>query len=124
MRGLRWGNAVVLVLGTAAFVFAPFPTCPVRLTFGVPCPGCGGTRAILAALRGDFATSMQLHPLAAPLLVLIVPSVLLVVRSVLLGRPSEPLPTPLRIAWHAAFAALIALWIARFFGLFGGPAPI
>ena len=115
---------MVLVLGTAAFVFAPFPTCPMRVALHIPCPGCGGTRAILAALHGDFRTAFQLHPLAVPLLFLLVPSIYLVLRSVLLGRSAEPLPGPLRNAWTVGILAMIALWILRFFGLFGGPAPI
>ena len=32
-------------------------------TFGVPCPGCGMTRATLAALRLDFAEAFRLHPM-------------------------------------------------------------
>jgi uncharacterized protein DUF2752 len=27
--------------------------CPIRAVFGIDCPGCGGTRALLALMRGD-----------------------------------------------------------------------
>jgi hypothetical protein len=27
--------------------------CPIRAVFGIDCPGCGGTRALAAVLRGD-----------------------------------------------------------------------
>ena len=43
------------------------------LTFTkIPCPGCGMTRAILAALRLDFKTAFHLHPMfwSLPLLYL------------------------------------------------------
>lgn len=30
---------------------------------GVPCPGCGMTRAYLAAMRLDFAEAFRMHPL-------------------------------------------------------------
>jgi hypothetical protein len=37
--------------------------CPFRLFFGIPCPGCGMTRAFFAFFRGDFSGMMQAHPL-------------------------------------------------------------
>ena len=37
--------------------------CPVRFLFGIPCPGCGITRACMAALRGEFADAFRWHPL-------------------------------------------------------------
>ncbi len=37
--------------------------CPVALVFGVPCPGCGLTRAVLLLFRGDFAGAFSMHPL-------------------------------------------------------------
>ena len=37
--------------------------CLFRKLTGVPCPGCGMTRAHLAALRLDFRTAFYYHPL-------------------------------------------------------------
>ena len=37
--------------------------CIFRLMTGIPCPGCGMTRAWLAALRLDFAAAFAYHPL-------------------------------------------------------------
>ena len=37
--------------------------CIFRLVTGIPCPGCGMTRAWLAALRLDFAAAFAYHPL-------------------------------------------------------------
>lgn len=37
--------------------------CTVRLTTGLPCPGCGMTRAYLALIQGDFAGAFFWHPL-------------------------------------------------------------
>lgn len=38
--------------------------CPIRAATGVPCPGCGLTRASLEILRGDFSASFQTHAFA------------------------------------------------------------
>ena len=47
--------------------------CPILRLTGVPCPGCGMTRACLAVLRGDFAQAFRLHAMvfALPLLLLL-----------------------------------------------------
>ena len=37
--------------------------CPIRRVTGAPCPGCGMTRAWLAALHLDLAGAFRLHPL-------------------------------------------------------------
>lgn len=36
--------------------------CPSMLVFGLPCPGCGLTRAGILLLKGDFAGAFQMHP--------------------------------------------------------------
>jgi len=42
--------------------------CWFRKVTGLPCPGCGGTRAFVFALHGDFYHSLQLNPAALVLL--------------------------------------------------------
>lgn len=37
--------------------------CIIRKFFGVYCPGCGGTRAVMAFLQGHFLTSLWYHPI-------------------------------------------------------------
>ena len=45
--------------------------CPFRRLTGIHCPGCGGTRSILALIRGDFLEAIHDNP-AGPMLVLVV----------------------------------------------------
>ena len=36
--------------------------CPSKLFYGLPCPGCGTTRATLQLLHGNFFTALRLNP--------------------------------------------------------------
>lgn len=44
--------------------------CPLKSYTGLPCGGCGMTRGIIAALKGNFKESLSLHPFASPLLLI------------------------------------------------------
>lgn len=63
-----WVGGIVLAVVTAVWLSALGPgettICLVRNWTGVPCPGCGVTRAIEAMLRGSYAEAFILHPLA------------------------------------------------------------
>lgn len=37
--------------------------CPFRIFLGIPCPGCGLSRAALLLLSGDIGASFQMHPM-------------------------------------------------------------
>ena len=52
-----------LLLLLLLLLFLGGPACPVYNILGLPCPGCGMTRALGAALAGDLALAWQLHPL-------------------------------------------------------------
>lgn len=60
--------AITCILGILYRLF-PIPLsrlllpCLVQSMLGIYCPGCGGTRAVTALLRGDFLTSFICHPL-------------------------------------------------------------
>lgn len=46
--------------------------CPFNRLTGLPCPGCGSTRALFALLRGDFAAYFSYNPFALLLLAMLV----------------------------------------------------
>ena len=117
------------VLGLAVYV--DFPLCPLASGFGIPCPGCGLTRATLSLLHGDVRTALHFHPLVwllAPLFAGFMGVALLE----LLRDPARPLQSP-PFRWHgrgtniAAWCLLVlvvGVWLARFAGYFGGPVPV
>ena len=61
------GVAAAQVLGVATGV-GGWP-CPLKAALGIPCPGCGLTRASVALLRGEFAAAFGLHAFAPVLLI-------------------------------------------------------
>ena len=76
LRPLRVG-AVALV--PAAFVIGRLPirvvpSCPLRTLTGIPCPLCGSTRGVIAAVHGHLGHALALNP--ASLLVLVLAAML------------------------------------------------
>ena len=49
--------------GGLVILWAVLFGCVVYQLLGIPCPGCGMTRAWLSLLRGDFAGAFRAHPL-------------------------------------------------------------
>ena len=54
-------------------------SCYIRAVFGIPCPGCGSTRALFSLFRGDIKQSFEYHPLILLTLVLILGYILITV---------------------------------------------
>lgn len=69
--GLVIGAVAALHLGLMHFELPSWP-CPVRHTLGIPCPGCGLSRAIAALLHGDWRTALARHAFAPILLAALV----------------------------------------------------
>jgi hypothetical protein len=62
-EGLIIVGAGVLHLGLSMAGLSAW-SCPILAATGVPCPGCGLTRASLELLHGDFSASFQTHAFA------------------------------------------------------------
>ena len=78
---LRPWRLAGLALVPAALVLSvspvnPVPPCPLRTLTGIPCPFCGATRGVIAAVHGHLGQALTFNP--ASLLVLVL-AVLLVV---------------------------------------------
>lgn len=109
-------------------LFVKMPICPTASLFRVPCPGCGLTRATFAALAGNFAEALHFHPLVF----IVTPIYLGVLGSLAWGYVrGGPGALPNK-RWSQVvtglalflFFSLFGVWVARFFGAFGGPVPL
>ncbi len=86
--------------------------CLLRRATGIPCPGCGMTRAFDRLADGDWAGAVAAHPLA-PLIALELAVGWVVWGLVVAGRMKPPEPRRLQVFLLAHLAALVALWLGR-----------
>ncbi|MDR2736552.1 MAG: DUF2752 domain-containing protein [Gracilibacteraceae bacterium] len=63
-------SALLATAVAAAVLFTLKFGCPFLAVSGIPCPGCGMTRAFLAFFRLDFAQAFLYHPMFPVFLVL------------------------------------------------------
>jgi hypothetical protein len=63
-RDVRVGAAAMLGLAVAWPLLPVHPpiACPLRTLTGVPCPLCGMTRAVVAAMHGHLLESLRFNP--------------------------------------------------------------
>lgn len=124
-----------LIVATFAGIFAGItlfrlPFCPLASVLGVPCPGCGLTRATLALAHGELRHALELHPLVFVL----APLFIWAMSSAAIGYIRGPRGAgPVRL-WVASrtitvlasvlMLATLGVWAARFFGYFGGPVQV
>lgn len=74
LRPLRVAGLALIPAAIAlkALPFSPVPPCPLRTLTGVPCPLCGSTRGVIAAVHGDLGRAITLNPASLIVLVLAV----------------------------------------------------
>ena len=128
---LRRALIVLSCAGGLAFVsLTRVPFCPLAGVLGVPCPGCGLTRATLALLHGNLRQALHLHPLVlllAPIFIGAMGNIALsYVRGPRAAKSSSPWLASRSASTLAAIllAATLGVWGLRFLGYFGGPVPV
>lgn len=85
-------NTVVLAIATLCGIFfliyAPLLAmfrCPVKAITGLPCPGCGGTRAAMLLSEGHIWEAVALNPLSVALCLWFIVSYVWLVRDIIRG---------------------------------------
>jgi hypothetical protein len=125
-RDTRVGRLLYLVVVTAPLVvlFAlDRPVCLTAMVLRRPCPGCGLTRATIELLHGHVAAAIALHPLAPIVSPLVLGGFAIgAARYIRTGRTDfKPW---VAVAASIMAALLVAVWLARWIGAFGGPVPV
>jgi hypothetical protein len=131
-RAARFGRAAIFVgvLASASvlLVAAQVP-CGFARMFGVPCPGCGSTRAMLALAHGDLHGLVHYNPLAPLMTLLLVALAGQALASVLatgtyrrVGDGAIGLVVSRGVMLVGALEVVV--WLARFAGFLGGPVPV
>ena len=66
IKDMKWA----IIFFVAYFVFGKkylHSLCPMVMITGLPCPGCGLTRALFCLLRLDFSGAFRMHPFIYPI---------------------------------------------------------
>jgi MFS superfamily sulfate permease-like transporter len=80
------------------------PPCPLRFVTGIPCPMCGMTRGVTAAVHGNLGRAFELNP--ASIMLVLFAVVLLVTPRV---------PKRLAVPLWAIVAAFAVMWTFQLF---------
>lgn len=66
IKDVKWAIIIIIAYFALGRYFL-YSLCPMVMVTGLPCPGCGLTRAGAALLRLDFAGAYQIHPFIYPI---------------------------------------------------------
>lgn len=129
VRVRRAGIAAGLLGFLALLLSAKAVPCVFAHVLHVPCPGCGSTRAVVALARGDLVEVVRYNPFGPVLAIVLGVFGVQALASVLAHGDFRDagegrLGAALKYGIFVIAALDVVLWIARFFGLFGGPVPV
>ncbi len=131
VAAVSWKRVATAFLPLAAFgvlLLVDVPACPMRVAFGVPCPGCGLTRATLAMAQLDFGAMLRFHPLApllTPMYIYAVVRAALTYAGIVSTERKDLFSIAPKWVWPIALVLILGVWVARMAGLLGGlPDPL
>ena len=90
-----------------------YTLCTLRRVTGIPCPGCGMTRALGALARGEVAQAVHMHPLAIPFVLELVALWLAAGWLLWRGRPLSVPSRPLQAALLWNGIAFLVVYLVR-----------
>lgn len=129
---MKFGNHIVLKLWIKRFIFPTIGViifylivyilgnntrCFYRNTLGIPCPGCGLSRAYTALFRGDVLGALNYHPLF--IIPIIIGLVMIFKGNSFFGRFYKS-----KLFWNITCISLIGLWVVRMLLYFPNKEPM
>lgn len=102
-----WNYKEVLLIFIVYYVFMHVvfkAFCPLVMTTGLPCAGCGMTRAVYFMITGQFQRSWRLNPMALPVILFAVYSIF---TRYFLGRKVKGFKTGLIVLCVGMFIAYV-----------------
>jgi cytochrome bd-type quinol oxidase subunit 2 len=93
--------------------------CTFHGVIGIPCPGCGLTRAISFALRGDWQNAFTLHPLFW-----LAPLVLAAAVLFLIFKPEKLSSDRMNLIWITLAILFLSVYIVRMILFFPNQDPM
>ncbi len=121
------GRALRLLLYTSPITILTAlgqPVCLYAIVLHQPCPGCGLTRATFALFSGDIERALALNPLSPLVVPVAIGMVAYGVGNYVLNGRVGLGGAKVAIVGTTLCLALVAVWVARWFGAFGGPVPV
>ena len=86
--------------------------CEIRRVSGLPCPGCGGTRAFYHFFRGEIAQSFRLNPIIIYGAAAYLHFMLMMFRRKRIGRKTES-KVWIQYYLYGAAAVLLLQWLIK-----------
>lgn len=113
----KWLKAVLVFIVLLGLLYVLTDTnCLAEAILGIPCPGCGLTRATLAFLRLDFVSAFQFHPL----FILAYLDIALVSVAVITGKLSKSAKTILIVS----IILFVGVYVYRMITMYPDIAPM
>jgi hypothetical protein len=113
-RIILWGSSLPVLLAASVLYFPFCKTgpvlCPTALLFGLPCPGCGLTRALGHATHGLFREAFDYHALWPLLLAYFV---FVWVYKIIESARGEPPKLPTDKIGGGALLVMLGFWVVR-----------
>ncbi len=122
--GARVVRVLMVVVPIVLAWVVGIPICPAAAVARVPCPGCGLTRAAWALVTGDLAGATALNPLAVVVCPLLGGASIYAVARYAVTGSVAPNRWRADVILLASVAGLTIVWVARWFGAFGGPVAV